>query len=63
MSRTHTLRKLLRHGPLRLSEIVAITGWSYNVARHTLAQLRSAGLVVARNLVGYPYHHELRDPA
>lgn len=63
MSRVHTLRELLRHGPLRLSEIVTVTGWPYNVVRHTLAQLRRDGLVAACNLAGYPYHHALRGAA
>lgn len=60
MTRAHTIKMLLQHGPLRLAEIVVITGWGYHVVRHSVRQCRKAGLVVARNIAGYPYHHVLR---
>lgn len=59
MSRTHALRMLLQHGPLRLVEIVEITGWGYHAARHAVRRSRAAGVLVACNLAGWPYHYEL----
>lgn len=59
MSRTHALRMLLQHGPLRLVEIVEITGWGYHAARNVVRRCRSTGVVVTRNLAGWPYHYDL----
>jgi len=61
VTRTHALSMLLQHGPLRLAEIVEITGWGYCVARHVVRRLRCAGVVVSCNLAGWPYHCALRD--
>lgn len=60
MTRTHALRMLLQHGPLRMAEIVDITGWRYDVARHVVRRCRAAGVLVSRDLAGWPYHYVLR---
>ena len=51
---------LLQHGPLRMTEIVDITGWRYGVARYVVRRCRAAGVLVSRDLAGWPYHYVLR---
>lgn len=63
MTRVHALRMLLQHGPLRMDEIVVITGWRYCVARHVVRRCRAAGVLVSRNLSGWPYHYALAGGA
>lgn len=59
MTRVHALRMLLQHGPLRMDEVVAITGWRYCVARDVVRRCRAAGVLVSCNLAGWPYHYQL----
>lgn len=60
MTRTRALCMLLQHRPLRLVEIVEITGWGYHAARNVVRRCRAAGAVVDCNLAGWPYHVALQ---
>ncbi len=45
MTRTYALYKLLEHGPLTLSEIVEICGWSKRTCSRAIWRLIEQGMV------------------
>jgi hypothetical protein len=47
MTRTYSMRRLLEHGALSFSELLAITGWPRGAVKAALARLDEAGLLRA----------------
>jgi transcription initiation factor IIE alpha subunit len=45
MTHTHAIKRLLEHGELTWSELMEITGWSFNSLRSAIARLMEAGAV------------------
>lgn len=52
ITRQYAAIKLLEHGPLRLPEFVAITGWPQAQATSVLGHLMAQGQVVSRQDFG-----------